>query len=153
VGVCFGIVTGLFADVLSKPYVLEVQAAELEEVKEEPKEVRLEIVVNWTPERIEKEIRATFPEAPNTAVAIAKAEGGLVKERQSDHYRNGVREPSFCAFQIHEPSWMKEAKRLGYGDYKTNPASCIKMARLIYDNAGGWTDWSVYKNGSYKRHL
>jgi len=135
---------------MGKPvYATNVQTAT---VVEEPKEVRLEVVINWTPERIEKEIRDVFPETPNTAVAVAKAEGGLVKERQSDHYRNGVREPSFCAFQIHEPSWMKEAKRLGYGDYKTNPASCIKMARYIYD-VGTWDEWSVYNDGSYKKHL
>ncbi len=145
----FGIVTGIAADILSKPYVMEVQAAT---IKEEPKPVEIEVVINWTPERIEKEIRATFPEAPNTAVAIAKAEGGLLKERQSDHYRNGVREPSFCTFQINEPSWMKTAKILGYGDYKTNPASCIKMARYIYDTAG-WDEWSVYNEGTYKKHL
>jgi len=141
-------------DILGQPIIAtNVHASTEKEVEvKEPREVRLEVIVNWTPERIEKEIRTVFPESPNTAVAIAKAEGGLVKERQSDHYRDGVREPSFCAFQIHEPSWMKEAKRLGYGDYKTNPASCIKMARYIYD-VGTWDEWSVYNNGSYKKHL
>lgn len=151
VGVCFGIVTGLFADVLSQPYVQEVQAAT---IKEEPKKVRLEVVINWTPERIEKEIRTTFKEAPNTAVAIAKAEGGLVKERQSDFYKDGVRERSFCAFQIHEPSWDKKAKHLGYGDYKSNPEHCVAMARYIYDHTGkNFNQWSAYTEGKYKKFL
>ena len=123
---------------------------------EEPREVRLEVIIDWTPERIEKEIRDTFYFDPHTAIAIVKAEGGLNKEIQSHIVTNGIQEPSFCAFQIHEPSWMKKAKKLGYGDYKTNPASCIKMARYIYDNATDrngnrlyWNSWSAYKNGSY----
>lgn len=123
-------------------------------VSAEPKKVQVEVVIDWTRERIEKEIRKTFHETPNTAVAVATEEGGLHKVRQSDIYKNGVREPSFCTFQIHEPTWGKEAKRLGYGDYKTNPAHCIAMARHIYDTAGqSWSDWSAYNNGSYLKHL
>lgn len=122
-------------------------------VSAEP-EVKVEVAIEWTREQIEKEIRKTFYETPNTAVAVATEEGGLNKERQSDIRKNGVREPSFCTFQIHEPTWGKEAKRLGYGDYKTNPAHCIAMARHIYDTAGqSWSDWSAYNNGSYWKHL
>ncbi len=118
----------------------------------------VEAKIEWTKENIEKEIRKTFPEAPNTAVAIVKGEGGLVTERQSDYYRDGVREPSFCAWQIHEPSWMELAKSLGYGDYKTNVESCIKMARVIYKDyekrtGDGFNAWSAYTNGSYKKYL
>ena len=112
--------------------------------------VQLEVV--YDAEGIERLIRKTFVEEPNTAVAIVKGEGGLRTEVQSHYYVDGVREPSFCAFQIHEPSWMMEAKRLGYGDYKTNVESCVKMARHIY-NLQGWYPWSAYKNGSYKKHL
>ena len=122
-----------------------------------PREVKLVVVptkIEWNKNRIVEEIRATFPEEPNTAVAIATEEGGLLKERQSDYYKDGVRERSFCTFQIHEPSWHHKAIKLGYGDYKTNPASCIKMARYIYDKAGqSWKDWSAYNNGDYKKHL
>jgi len=133
---------------------LIVHKAEAATFKEEPKEVKLEVVVDWTPRRIEKEIRTVFHEIPNTAVAVAKAEGGLVKERQSDFYRNGVREPSFCAFQIHAPSWDKKAKNLGYGDYKTNPASCIRMAKYIYDHTGkNFNQWSAYREGKHKKYL
>ncbi len=121
---------------------------------EEPIVVLIEDQTDWTPERIEKEIRHTFYEEPNTSVAIVKAEGGLVKEKQSDVYRNGVREPSFCAFQIHAPSWETTAVKLGYGDYRTNPEHCIAMARHIYDAAGqNFNDWSAFKNGSYRQYL
>lgn len=150
-GVSLGIVIGLLTDVFSTPHVIEVQAAT---IKEKPVEVQLLVVINWTPERIEQEIRTVFHEEPNTAVAVVKAEGGLNVEIQSHYVDNGVREPSFCAFQIHEPTWMSEAKKLGYSDYKTNPKSCVKMAKYIYDNTGrNFNQWSAYKNGTYKIHL
>lgn len=146
------ILGGILLDIqIAEAYKVEVQ--EVITVIERP-EARIEVVYNWDRARIETEIRATFHEEPNTAVAVAIEEGGLWQERQSDHRKNGVREPSFCTFQIHEPSWMKEAKRLGYGDYKTNPASCIKMARHIYDTTGkNFNQWSAYKSGAYKKHL
>lgn len=120
-----------------------------------PQVVQIEVVYNWDDKAVvERFIRTTFPEEPNTAVAVATEEGGLWKERQSDYHKNGVREPSFCTFQIHEPSWMREAKRLGYEDYKTNPKSCILMARHIYDTTGkNFNQWSAYTSGAYKKHL
>lgn len=61
-------------------------------------------------------------------------------------YRVGDREQSFCIFQIHAPAHDATAKRLGYGDYKTNVESCIQMARVIYEDRGGFYPWTVYKN-------
>jgi len=143
VGVCFGIVTGLFADVLSKPYVQEVQAATIEE---EPKEVRLEIVIDWTPERIEKEIRTLFPEEPNTAVAIFKCESGLIATAKGPTSDYGIA-------QIHAPSWDYKAIQLGYGDYKTDIEDNLKMARYIYDGRGNFNDWVCYTKGMHKKYL
>lgn len=60
-------------------------------------------------------------------------------------YNVGDREQSFCIFQIHAPAHDATAKRLGLGDYRTNVESCIKMARVIYDDRGGFYPWSVYK--------
>lgn len=151
-GVMFGILTGLVADVLSKPYVYEVQAAPVEV---EPRVVQLEVIVNWTPERIEKEIRNVFTEAPNTAVAVAKSESGgvLVKEIRSKNIIHYGQEKSFCTFQIHAPVWDPIAKDLGYADYRTNPASCVRLAHYIYKDAGGFTPWTEYRNGNYKKFL
>jgi len=94
---------------------------------------------------------------PNTAVAVARAESGLRMIQSNHRYpkdmdgqRSGSRERSFCLYQIHEPAHDANAKRLGLGDYKTNPESCIKMARVIYDQAGGWSPWTVYQK---KMHL
>jgi len=115
----------------------------------------LEVVINWTPERIEKEIRTVFKEAPNTAVAVAKSESGgtLKKEVRSQNIISYGQEKSYCTFQIHAPVWDSVAKELGYGDYRTNPESCVKMAYYIYKDAGGFTPWTEYNNGNYKRHL
>lgn len=111
------------------------------------KEVRVEVKIDWTKERIEKEIRDTFPEDPETAVKIAKCESGLKADIQSRHQLSYGQERSFGIFQIHAPDWHEEAVLLGYDDYKTDPGDNIKMARYIYDEARGtWRDWSCYNN-------
>ena len=148
-----GIILGLRLDSHRKEQPLQL-INRAEAATSTSKEIPVLIEVKYTKDGIERLIRETFIETPNTAVAIAKEEGHLKTEIQSNYYRNGIREPSFCTFQIHEPSWMKLAKSLGYGDYKTNVESCIKMARVIYDRNGKrWTDWSAYNNGDYKKHL
>lgn len=119
----------------------------------EPKEVRIEVVYNWTPERIEKEIRDVFKEESNTAVAVAKSEGGLKIKVQSGNTLSYGREQSHCTFQIHAPDWDVIAKKLGFDDYRTNPKSCVQLAYFIYKDAGGFTPWTEYKNGNYKRFL
>jgi hypothetical protein len=131
--------------------IVYIKTAQAEEVKELEQQVAL-IEVVYDEAGIERLIRNTFVEEPNTAVAVAKAEGGLRAVIQSHYVKNGIQEPSFCAFQIHAPSWDREAKRLGYGDYRTNIEHCVKMARHIYDNHG-WQPWSAFKNGSYKSKL
>jgi len=134
---------------------LEGQISALEEQLEA---VDKELGVYWTVKaNILAEIRKTFPESPNTAVAVAYAESGMRMVQSNHSYpkdmdgqRSGSRERSFCLYQIHEPAHDANAKRLGLGDYKTNPESCIKMARVIYDQAGGWSPWTVYQK---KMHL
>lgn len=138
-----GIVMGLFIDwSLSNPYIDVVHA---QETIEEPQEVRIQVVIDWTPERIEKEIRDTFPESPDIAVRIAKCESGLVATAQSNHMWHGERERSFGIYQIHSDSWHNKAIQLGLDKYQTDVQENIQMARYIYDNAGKkWTDWSCY---------
>lgn len=110
-----------------------------------PEVVMIEVQIDWTRERIIQEIVETFPESPDTAVAIAKCESGLIANVQSGHTWRGEQERSFGIFQIHSDSWHSTALRLGYENYRTDPEDNIKMARYIYDNAGKrWTDWSCY---------
>jgi len=146
------IVCGIMLDWSNQSYIIEHVNAQ-EPATTTPEVVEVIVKINWTEARIERHIREVFHEQPDLAYAIAMAEGGMRVEVQSHYTKDGIREPSFCAFQIHEPSWDKKAKALGYGDYKTNPDSCIRMARYIYDAAGNWTDWSAFNNGSYKKFM
>jgi hypothetical protein len=122
-----------------------------EEVFKVPQEVQIRVVVDWTQERIEKEIRDTFSEDSETAIKVARCENGWSEKRgykadiQSGHVLSYGQEQSFGIFQIHAPDWHKTALRLGYNNYQTDPGDNIKMARYIYDNAGKkWRDWTCY---------
>lgn len=118
-----------------------------------PRVVLIEEVINWTPERIEKEIRTVFTEEPNTAVAVAKCESGLNPTIQSRHTLSYGREQSFGIFQIHAKDHHTTAVRLGLTEYKTEVRDNLNMARYLYDDAGGFTPWTCYKTGEYKRFL
>lgn len=106
-------------------------------------------------ENVKALIRQTFPEEPGMAVRVAIAESAgtlsmeqsrllYPKDRPDWGVKAGQRERSFCFFQIHEPSHDVRAKQLGLEDYKTNVESCVKMARVIYDDAGGFYPWTEY---------
>jgi hypothetical protein len=149
--ICWCIVGGVFTGAVLHGLTTDYDGSELVHTAEaaatttEPREVRIEVRINWDKERIEKEVRETFKEDPETAVKIAKCESGLKADIQSRHVLKYGQERSFGVFQIHEPDWHKTAVRLGYDEYKTNPAHNIKMARHIYDAAGKkWTDWSCF---------
>jgi hypothetical protein len=122
-----------------------VEAHEPEIVVEEPREVRLEVVYNWTEERIEQEIRTVFWEDPDTAVKIARCESGLKPAIQSKHILSYGQERSFGIFQIHAPDWHNTAVKLGYDKYQTDVLDNLHMARHIYEQRGKrWLDWSCY---------
>ena len=138
--------------------LIDIQIAEAYKV-EEPvviaevlkKEVRIEIV--YSKEGIEQLIRKTFPEAPNTAVAIAKCESGLKAEIQSHHTLSYGREQSYGVFQIHAKDHDKKAKSLGFENYKTQVDDNVSMARYLYDQRGNFKDWTCYKTGEFKKYL
>lgn len=124
----------------------------------QPNEIVLEVNIEWTPKRIEDEIRKTFPENPNLAVAVALCESGLNPVVQSGNTLSYGREQSWGVFQIHAKDHHETAVRLGLSEYKSNPADNIAMARIIYDNRlerGGYAfqDWTCYNNGGYKKYL
>lgn len=141
---------GIAIDViLQHPAVYEVEAST---EKVEPREVRLEVVIDWTEDRIKQEIKDTFPEYPDVAVAIATCESHL-RMVQSNHVQPYGREESFGIFQIHARDHEQTAKRLGLEDYKTDIQENIQMARYLYEQRGNFTDWSCYNNGDYKKYL
>lgn len=141
-----GILMGICIDVILKNITYEeyIEIAHAEEI-EKPKSVRLEVIYNWTEERIEQEIRTVFWEDPETAVKIAKCESGLRPAVQSKHILSYGQERSFGIFQIHAPDWHTTAIRLGYNDYQTDVLDNLHMARYIYDQRGKmWLDWTCY---------
>ncbi len=151
--ICWCIVVGLFLGAIVHGLTTDYDGSDIVHTAEaattteavKPQVVRLVVKIDWTKERIEQEIRNTFPEDPETAVKIAKCESGLRAEIQSQHILHYGQEKSFGVFQIHKPDWHQTALRLGYTDYKTDPADNIAMARYIYEQAGKkWTDWSCY---------
>lgn len=127
------------------------------EVVQEPVEVIVEVEIEWTPERIEREIRATFPESPDLAVAIAKAESGLRakaynpeahKNRHGDVICNG----SIGIMQIGCVHNRKDKEALY--DIKFN----LEIARKIYDDSkartgNGWLPWGAYTSNAYMNYL
>lgn len=126
--------------------VVETAHAEATVTENVATEVLVEVV--YSREDIIEKIKAAFPEAPETAVKVAICESNLVKDIQSHHVLNGVRERSFGIFQIHEPSWNHVAMNLGYTEYQTDIEQNIAIARYIYDNAGkSFRDWSCYSKG------
>lgn len=73
-----------------------------------------------------------------------------LKDRPEYGVKAGDRELSFCIFQIHAPAHDATAKRLGLENYKTDTEDCVKMARVIYDQAGkSFKPWTVYTKKTY----
>lgn len=102
----------------------------VENKKEEPKKLNL----------MEK-IAKTFPECPDVAIAIAKAESGLKPQATGYNNNGSVDRGIFQINSIH-----------GYGEELYNPETNLKIARKIYEK-NGWNAWSTYKSGAYLKHL
>lgn len=147
VGISFGGIVAKLGEPISYLKTNVVEAKEIEILTDTIQKQR-EIVlleIDWTKEAIEKKIRETFPEDPETAIKIAKCESGLVADIQSHHTLSYGREESFGIFQIHARAWDKKAKELGFWEYKSDVMDNLNMARFIYDSAGKrWSPWSCF---------
>ena len=144
-------------------FASSTEAYEAEEALFIENKERLEKLIGsyWRDQRnIKAYIRKIFYEEPNTAVAVAMAESGL-RMIQSNHrypkdmagHTAGTREQSFCIFQIHSPAHHQTAVRLGYENYRTEVEDCVNMARVIYDQAGGWSPWTVYNKNMHLAYV
>lgn len=149
--VIVGIILGILIHLWSAPLVVIREAEASTSTPEVVKIVQIEVA--YSKEGIERLIRATFPEAPNTAVAVAKCESGLDKDIQSHFILSYGREQSFGIFQIHAKDWDARAIKLGLENYRTDVEDNVKMARYLYQARGNFRDWSCYNNGSYKKFL
>ena len=150
--VLMGIVLGIFIHLWSAPLVV-IREAEAATTTPEVVEKVVMIEVEYSKEGIERLIRETFPEAPNTAVAVAKCESDLNKDIQSHHILSYGREQSFGIFQIHARDWDARAKNLGFENYRTDVEDNVKMARYLYKSRGNFKDWTCYNSGAYKNFL
>jgi hypothetical protein len=96
------------------------------------------------PETIEDKIAKVFGKDAKMAIAIAKAESGLRSDAIGD---TNTKYPSIGVFQIRllpERGITKEQM--------LNPDHNIEYAKMLHDKHG-WQPWSVWKSGSYKKHL
>lgn len=157
-----GVVSYDFIDNATQPivYVREAHAeGEPEEVKKEepPQEVLLKVITEWDEERIVEEIRTTFPDTPNTAVAVAKGESRLNAnaynpEAHRDRQGNVICYGSYGVMQI-GCVHMQENPEALY-DVATN----LEVAKRVYQDSlnrrgNGWLPWGVYTDGNWRKHL
>lgn len=116
----------------------ETEVTEVKSV-EEPKEVQIEVLIDWTPERIEEEVRKTFPEAPERALTVFMCESG------KDTDRDGKKElqpeavsptHDYGIAQINRATWHTTALEIGLTEYQTDVQQNLQMARYVYEDAG-----------------
>lgn len=95
---------------------------------------------------IEKLIKKYFPENYEVALAVAKAESGLVPTASNWQDNHKVCKGSFGIFQV---GCLHESDYTALYDVEYN----IKRAREIYDAAGSWEPWGAYTSGAYLAKL
>lgn len=139
-GILLGIGLGIAGVGEPYTYIREAEAAT------STPEVEVMLVLDYSdPKDIEQLIRNTFPEAPNTAVAIAMAESELNTNAFNGEAHIGCN-GSIGVFQIACVHNRKDPQALR--DVETN----IKKAREIYLREG-WKPWGAYTDGRYKAYL
>ena len=145
-----GVVLGILIDMMQVRNVPIVYVAEAKEAVVKEDAPQIVIKIDWTKERIEKEIRTAFPEEPNTAVAIAWAESQLNPNAYNGEAHRGCN-GSLGIMQ------MACVHQRG-GEDLFDPAVNIKRARNIYDDSkartgNGWLPWGAYTDGRWKQYL
>ena len=84
-------------------------------------------------------IRETFPEDPNTAVAIATCESGLKPHAYNPTNNNGSTDGGLWQINsVHD----KTLEQMGLDKY--DPEDATVFARHLYEANGGWQDWVCY---------
>lgn len=102
-------------------------------------------------EKIKRLIRETFPEDPETALAIARAESRLKTDAVNPERHRG------CHGSI-------GLMQIACVHHKENPEALknielnLQIARRVYDasveeSGDGWLPWGAYTNGSYLQHI
>lgn len=121
---------------------------------------------------IQKMIEDYFPEDPDTAQAISKAESGHNPNKEGIHRAGKYSwstdtykgECSIGLFQINlaedgcQGRYIHGSKVPGETieekiAWLKVPENNLKIARQIKDGRGNWSAWSTYTSGTYKNHL
>lgn len=117
---------------LLQPQVEIVYAAPL--VEEPKEEVRLEVIIDWTEERIIEEIETVFYDAP-IMVKVARCEGRVKGKLDPNAYNptNGSHDNGI--FQISDKFHRERYLALGFTDM-TDVKQNLAYARILYDESG-----------------
>jgi hypothetical protein len=97
------------------------------------------------------------PEQAQIMGAIGMGESGGnagVDTVQSGLDPNKSNEFSVGLFQINAQAHGDKLAKLGYTvDDLRDPVKNAQVAKMVYDEVGGFTPWSVYSKGIYKQYL
>lgn len=141
VGLVWVIMAAIVSAILVDIQVAEahkfVEVVEVTQTTQTKKEVKIEVVYNWTPERIEKEVARVFPDAP-IMLKVMRCEGGY----DIDAYNATNNSHDKGLFQVSTKYHGEEVKRLGLD--MNDPIDNLKFARILYDR-NGLGDWQASK--------
>ncbi len=97
------------------------------------------------------------PENAKIMAAIAMGESGgrlKIDTVQSGLDPNMKNEFSIGATQINVQAHGDKLAKLGYtADDLRDPVKNFQVAKMVYDEMGSFSPWSVYKSGAYKQYL
>jgi hypothetical protein len=97
------------------------------------------------------------PENAKIMAAIAMGESGgrlKIDTVQSGLDPNMTNEFSVGATQINVQAHGDKLAKLGYTvDDLRDPVKNFQVAKMVYDEMGSFSPWSVYKSGDYKKYL
>ena len=106
---------------------------------------KIQTQVNTTTqyETVRLAVQREFGQETDLALAIFRAESGLVPSREGDHGSSiGIAQINLPAHGGKIPAQDKKA-------WLKNFQNNIKLAKQIRCSSG-WSAWSVYKNGAYR---
>ena len=146
-GVTLGVIGGISIYTMQLTHAIEYVYAAPEETavvetvvesEPEPQPVLIEVVYNWTPERIAQEIDKVFPDAPIMHDVMMCESGGDIEAYNptNNSHDNGL-------FQISDLYHGPRVRALGLD--VGNPSDNIAFARILYDESG-LQPWSASKH-------